>query len=223
MKRNGFTLIELIMAMTLGCMIMLIVATLVVSGQKSWKKSYDKANCQSQLDSIGAISSFGGYGRKSNKKDYYVYSVSGTNFTQVMPVSNPEENLTGQAVEFRYWSSDVTANMLTPTSKADCYALFYLDNTQPANVKLMLDVSDPTLGGFGPPAINTSRHRATGTGITTVILASYVYSVAFTHTTKDMAGDGYGSVRMRLVINNPADGGSKTFLAATCLRNTWPE
>jgi prepilin-type N-terminal cleavage/methylation domain-containing protein len=216
MKRNGFTLIELIMAMTIGCIVMLTVAIIVVSGQKSWTKAYDKANCQSELDAISAISSFGGFGRKANKKDYYVYSVSGTTYTQVTPVANPEENLTGQAVEFRYWSTDLTANMLSPASVADKYALFYVDSNS-----LKVDFGTST-GGLHGGAINTANHRVNPTG-GTYTLAHYVTSVAFTHTTKDIAGDGYGSVRMRLVLNNPADGESKTFLAATCLRNTWPE
>jgi len=217
MKRNGFTIIELMTALTLGCIVMIPVAMLVQSGQKSWNKSYNTANSPSQLDSVSAITSFCSFGRKSNKKDYYVYSVSGTTYTQVMPVANPEENLTGQAVEFRYWSTDLTAAMLSATSVADSYALFYLDSGQ-----LKVNFGTSTGGPHGG-AINTSGQRVTGTGVNTVTLASYVTSVAFTHTTKDMAGDGYGSVRMKLIINNPADGQSKTFLAATCLRNIWPE
>ena len=109
--------------------------------------------------------------------------------------------------------------MLSPTSVADRYALFYVDSNQ-----LDVDVSDHRMAATWPPAINPANgHRVTGTGITTIILASYVTSVAFTHTTKDMAGDGDGSVRMQLIINDPNDSQSKTFLAATCLRNIWPE
>ncbi len=223
MKRNGLTLIELMTATVISVMVMLTVAILVESGQKSWNKSYNAANCQSQLDSISAISSFGGFGRRSNKKDYYVYSVAGTGsnttYTQVMPVANPEENLTGHAVEFRYWSGSLTAAMMAPTSVADSYAFFYVDSNQ-----LKVDFGQTTgTGGITGGAINAAHHRVTGTGLNTVILASYVTSVTFTHTTKDMAGDGYGSVRMQLVINNPADNQTKTFLAATCLRNIWPD
>lgn len=221
MRRNGLTLIELMTAMVLGVIVMLPVAIVVESGQKSWNKSYNTANCQSQLDSISAITSFCSFGRKSNKNDYYVYSVTGTGsnrtYTQVMPVGNPEQNLTGQAVEFRYWSTNLTAAMLTATSVADSYALYYVDSNQ-----LKVDFGTSTGGPTGG-AINAAQHRVTGNNVNTVILASYVTSVAFTHTTKDLAGDGYGSVRMQLVINNPADGQTKPFLAATCLRNIWPE
>jgi prepilin-type N-terminal cleavage/methylation domain-containing protein len=233
MKRNGFTVIELMTAIALSCIVMIPVAMLVYSGQKICKKSYDTAfNCQSQLDSVSSITSFCSFGRKSNKKDYYVYSTAGsgssTTYTQVMPVANPEEILTGQAVEFRYWSTGLTAAMLSPTSVADSYALFYLDNSNPANVQLKVDFGTSTGGPTGG-AIDAAHHRVPP-GIPPVILANNVRStvstspVEFSHTTKDMAGDGYGSVRMKLIINeNNVAGQDKTFLAATCLRNIWPE
>ncbi len=216
MKRNGFTLIEIMTAIALGCIIMLPVAMLVQSGQKSRNKSYNTANADSRLDSISTITEFGSFGRKSNKNDYYVYGVSGTTFTRKTPVANPEEILTGQAVEFRYWSTDLTAAMLTPTSVADRYALFYLDSGQ-----LKLDFGTST-GGLTGGAINAAKHRVTGTGVTTVTLAKNVTSVTFSHTAKDMAGDGNGCVRMTLVINDPADNKINTYLAATYLRNVWP-
>ena len=214
MRRNGFTVIELMTAIALACIVMIPVAMLVYSGQKSWWKSYNTANSQSQLDSVSAITSFCSFGRKSNKKDYYVYSTtgsgSGTTYTQVMPVANPEENLKGQAVEFRYWSTGLTTAMLAATSVADSYALYYLDSGQ-----LKVDFGASTGGPTGG-AIDAAHHRRVP--VTQVTLAYNVTSVAFTHTTKDLAGDGYGSVRMKLIIND-----SNTFLAATCLRNIWPE
>ena len=217
MKRHGYTLIEIIIAMAAGFMIMLTVAMLVQSGHTSWKKSYDVANCESRLDSLSAVRALGSFGRKSNKKDYYVYSVSGSTFTRVMPVADPEEILTGQAVEFRFWSTDLENGMLTPGSTADRYALFYLEDGQ-----LKLDMG--TSSG-GPPggAINPGGQRVNGAGVTTVTLANHVTSVEFSHTTRDLAGDGKGCVRMKLIINDPADGQSKTFLAATYLRNVWPQ
>jgi prepilin-type N-terminal cleavage/methylation domain-containing protein len=221
MKRNGFTLIELIVAIALSCMVMLTVAILVQSGYQSWNRTYNTANANSRLDSIGTITTFCSFGRKSNKNDYYVYSVAGTGsnttYTQVKPVANPEENLTGQAVEFRYWSHDLTAAMLSATSVADSYALFYIDSNQ-----LKVDFGTSTGGPTGG-AINAAQHRVTGTGVTTVILANHVTNVAFSHTAKDMAGDGNGCVRMNLVINDPADNKINIFLAATYLRNVWPE
>ena len=221
MKRNGFTLIELMVAMAMGLIVMLPVAMLIQSGYRSWNQTYATTNCESQLDSIATTTSFGTIGRKSNKNDYYVYQVAGTTFT-APPVNllDPDEILTGQAVEFRYWSTDLAAGMLTPTSVADCYALFYLDNGQ-----LKLEISDPAHGGIGPPAINAAGHRVNGTGATTTILANHVTSVAFSHTKKTPTGGGWGCVRMRLEIkgNDPTDNKAKTVIAATYIRNVWPQ
>jgi type II secretory pathway pseudopilin PulG len=216
MKKNGFTLIEMIVAMATGFIVMLTVAMLLQSGYQSWIKTYNTANADSQLDSIAATTSFGTIGRKSNKNDYYVYHV-GSTFTRVTPVADPEENLAGDAVELRYWSSDLDDDMLTPTSIADRYALFYLDSGQ-----LKLDLGTSTGGPTGG-AINAARHRVTGAGVSTVILAKNVASVAFTHTTKNLAGDGKGCVRMNLTINDPNDRKIKTVIAATYIRNVWPQ
>ena len=105
--------------------------------------------------------------------------------------------------------------MLTPTSFADKYALFYLDNGQ-----LKLDMGTSTGGPTGG-AINAAGHRVAA--VSTITLAKHVTSVAFTHTKKTLAGDGLGCVRMRLEINDPADNKSKTVIAATYIRNVWPQ
>ena len=217
MKRNGFTVIELMVAIALGCIVMLPVAMLIQSGYQSWNQTYATANCDSRLDSIATTTSFGTIGRKSNKNDYYVYQVAGSTFTRVTPVANPEEILTGQAVEFRYWSTDLTAAMLTSTSVADCYALFYLDNGQ-----FKLDLGTSTGGPTGG-AINAFKQRVTGSGVNTTTLAKHVTSVAFSHTKKTPAGGGLGCVRMNLTINDPNDKGPKTVIAATYIRNVWPQ
>ena len=216
MKRNGFTLIEVMAAIALSCIVMLPVAMLIQSGYKSWNQAYKTANADSQLDSIATTTSFGSIGRKSNKNDYYVYRVAGSTFT-APPVNqlDPDEILAGQAVEFRYWSTDLTAAMLTPTSVADKYALFYLDNGQ-----LKLDLGTSTGGPTGG-AINAAGHRVTP--VSTTILARNVASIAFTHTKKTPAGGGWGCVRMKLIIKDPNDKGPKTVIAATYIRNVWPQ
>ena len=220
MKRNGFTLIEIIVAMAAGFIVMLTVAMLVQSGYRSWNQTYRTANCDSRLDSIATTTSFGSIGRKSNKNDYYVYRVAGSTFSAPpLNLLDPDEILTGQAVEFRYWKDDLAASMLTPTSVADRYALFYLDNGQ-----LKLDTGTSTGGSTGG-AINAAGHRVTP--ISTVTLAKNVTSVEFSHTKKTPAGGGLGCVRMRLVINDkdPANNKPKTVIviAATYIRNVWPQ
>jgi prepilin-type N-terminal cleavage/methylation domain-containing protein len=220
MKRNGFTLIEIIVAMAAGVIVMLTVAMLVQSGYRSWNQAYRTANCDSRLDSIAAATSFGSIGRKSNKNDYYVYRFSGTTFTAPLLTSDPDEILTGQAVEFRYWSTDLDDAMLTPTSVADRYALFYLDYSQPGNVQLKLDTGTSTGGPTGG-AINAAGLRVAS--VNTVTLARHVTSVTFSHTKKTSVGGGLGCVRMKLIINDPADKKSITVIAATYIRNVWPQ
>jgi hypothetical protein len=105
--------------------------------------------------------------------------------------------------------------MLTPTSVADRYALFYL-----ASGQLKLDLGTSTGGPTGG-AINALGNRVTP--VSTTILANYVTSVEFSHTKKTPAGGGLGCVRMNLTINDPADKKSKTVIAATYLRNVWPQ
>jgi hypothetical protein len=199
------------MAMAGGLIVKLTVAMLVQSGHTSWNKSYKAANCDSRLDSLSTIKAFGSFGRKANKKDYYVYRVSGSTFTQVAGTVTD-----ANAVEFRFWSTDLEADMLTPTSFADKYALFYLDDG-----KLKLDIGTSTGGSTGG-AINASGYRVTGGGVTTVTLASHVTNVQFGHTVGS-GSVGNGCVRMKLLINDPADNQSKTFLAATFIRNVWPQ
>ena len=223
MKKNGFTLIEIMVALALGFIVMLPVAMLIQSGYRSWNQAYATTNCESQLDSIATTTSFGSIGRKSNKNDYYVYQVAGATFT-TPPVNplDPDEILTGQAVEFRYWSTDLDDAMLTPTSVADRYALFYLDNSQPSNVQLKLDLGTSTGGPTGG-AIDASGRKVASVSTTT--LAKHVTSVTFSHTKKTPAGGGLGCVRMNLIIdpNDPADKKSKTVIAATYIRNVWPQ
>jgi len=222
MKRNGFTLIEVMTATVLSCIVMLSVAMLVQSGYQSWNRTYNTSNATATLDSIGTISTFTSFGRKSNKNDYYVYKVAGTGsnktYTRVVPVSQPDEILTGQAVEFRYWSTNLTAAMLASTSVADRYAFFYVDDSKQLDVDFGTSTGGPTGG-----AINAFKQRVTGTGISTVTLAKHVTSVEFSHTKKTPAGGGWGCVRMNLTINDPADKKSKTVIAATYIRNVWPQ
>ena len=165
------------------------------------EQTYNTSNATATLDSIGTISTFTSFGRKSNKNDYYVYKVAGTGsnktYTRVVPVSQPDEILTGLAVEFRYWSTNLTAAMLASTSVADRYAFFYVDDSNQLDVDFGTSTGGPTGG-----AINAAGHRVTGNGITTVILAHNVTSVAFSHTAKDIAGDGEGCVRMKLVVKD---------------------
>ncbi len=212
-RRTGLTLIEMIAAIGIASIVMLSAALLVQSGYKGFNQTYNNANCESRLGALDTMTALGAIGRKSNRLNYRVYEVTGNSFEQVLPSADPEEILTGQAVEFRYWSSpELDSDLMDPATTATAYALFYLDNG-----KLKIDY-----GPYPPGGINSSGYRITGDDVITTILAENVTSVEFSHTAKNMTGDGRGCVRMKLVIADPEDDTPKTTIAATLMRNSWP-
>jgi hypothetical protein len=150
-------------------------------------------------------------GRKSNKTDYKLYTVAADRFFPVIP-SNPEEVVRGEARELRYWDTELDESLMDTSKTATAYVLLYL-----AGDELMADY-----GPYPPGAINSSGRRITSDNINTVVLARNVVSVEFSHTTKNLAGDGKGCVRMRMVVINPSDGSTTTVVGATLMRNTWP-
>ncbi len=210
--RKGITLIELMAAIGASSIVMLAGALLIFSGYKGWAQTYNNANCESRLDAMETMIALGAIGRKSNKTDYRIYEVTGNTFERVLPLADPEEILTGQAVEFRYWDTELDSTLMDPATTATVYALFYPDGN-----RLKVDY-----GPCPPGAIDALGHRITGEYTTTTTLAENVSSVEFSHTAKNMAGDGKGCVRMKLIITDPTDGIPKTTIAATLMRNTWP-
>jgi hypothetical protein len=205
----------MIVAIGIASIVMLAAAMLVSSGYRGWNQSFNNANCEARLGAMDAMIALGAIGRKSNKIDYCVYEVAGTTLEKVGvdPPSSPDEILTGQAVEFRYWDTDLDSSLMNPATTATAYALFYLDGNQ----RLKVD-----FGPYPPGAIDVSGHRITGADVYTTTLAKNVFSVDFSHTAKNMTGDGRGCVRMKLVIIDPTDDSPKTTIAATLMRNTWP-
>jgi hypothetical protein len=208
---NGFTLIELVAAMSASLVVILVVGTLLVSGHKSWARAYNYANAKPQLGALGSTITFGTFGRKSNKMDYKVYKIVGDKFVQAVPIVSPEEVVTGEAVEFHYWDQDLDADILKIDVKGTAYALFYLDGD-----KLMLDT-----GSYPPGGIDAEGHRIDGADVDTVILAENVTDLEFSHTTRDMQGDGKGCVRMNMVLGGADSNMPTTVTAATLMRNTW--
>jgi hypothetical protein len=209
---NGFTLIELVVAASAGLIVVLVVGTLLVSGQRSWAHAYNYTNAKPQLGALGSTITFGTFGRKSNKMDYKVYKEVGDKFVQAVPVANPEEVVTGEAVEFHYWDDDLKAAFMKTNVKGNMYALFYLDED-----KLMLDT-----GPYPPGGVDAAGHRIEGDNVETVTIVENVTELEFSHTTRNMAGDGKGCVRMNMILGG-ADGNMPTTVtAATLMRNTWP-
>jgi prepilin-type N-terminal cleavage/methylation domain-containing protein len=208
----GFTLIEMIIAMAASLIVFLAVGILTSSGQRSWTKTYNSNNSDLQVGTISATAALGAFGRKANKTDYRLYKLVGGKYERVVPETDPEEVVVGDAVEFRYWNTELNADIMNSNKTATAYVLFYIDN---GNLKT-------DYGPFPPGSINETGHRITGNGVATVTLIRNVTAVEFSHTTQNMAGDGKGCIRMKLTATDPITGNPKVILAATLMRNTWP-
>jgi prepilin-type N-terminal cleavage/methylation domain-containing protein len=216
MRKRGFTLIEIVVAMAAGLIVVLIVGSLLVSGQRSWARAFNYANSKPQIDALASTITFGSIGRKSNRNNYALYEVSGEQFEQVPLPTNPEQVITGQAVEFRYWDGDLSTDIMDTSITATAYALFYLEGD-----KLMLDLGPYPPGG--PGGVNGSGHRIEGPSVTTMTLVENVVNIKFSHTTRDLNGDGKGCVRMNVTVLDPNSSGTATTItAATLMRNVWP-
>ena len=211
--RHGFTLIELVVATSAAMIVVLIVGSLLVSGQRSWARAFNYANSMPQLDALVTTITFGTYGRKSNKMDYTLYEIIGGRFQRVPPpAKNPEEVVTGQAVEFHYWDTELNGAIMNTSITGTAYALFYLDDD-----KLKLD-----LGPYPPGGVDAVGNRLSAAYVTTVTLAENVTALEFSHTTRNLSGDGKGCVRMSLTVADPNDNSQTTVTAATLMRNVWP-
>ncbi len=211
-KMRGLTLLELVVAMTAAVVVVMGVGTLLTSGQRSWAHAFSYAYAKPQLDALGTTVTFGCIGRKSNKMDYKLYKVVDGKFVQAVPAADPEEVVTGEAVEFHFWGQDLDASFMKTTIKGNAYALFYLDGN-----KLMLDTGD-----YPPGGVDAAGNRIEGENAKTTTLAENLIDLKFSHTTRDMAGDGKGCVRMSITIAGSEGETPTTVTAATLLRNTWP-
>ncbi|MFA5239751.1 MAG: prepilin-type N-terminal cleavage/methylation domain-containing protein [Phycisphaerae bacterium] len=219
MKRkfhSGVTLIELVVTMAVSLIIISAVTVLLMGGNRGWQQTYDSATKKIKQDAQTVAIKFGSMGRKSNRLGYVIYNINGGTFTPVVP-TQPEEVVSGDAVEFRYWdvsldSSD-SHDLMDVTKTATAYALFYLDGDQ-----LKVDY-----GAYPPGAVLAGGDRNT-TDITTTILADNVSTDpdigAFSHST--IGGVGQGSIRINITLTDPNDGDSIKVMTATLTRNVWP-
>ncbi len=222
--RAGITLVELVIAVVAGLIVILTAGLLLASGYRGWKKAYDYAYGDVQVNALETMVAFGKTGRMSNKSDYVMYKVTGSTFTgPVLPApSNPEEVVFGDAVEFRYWDTDLS--LLSESQQKDimktdvtgtAYALFYVEG---GVLKVDRGPYDPC---NGKPGGVTSGKRTTPPA-STQILAKNVQFVRFSHTTKDAKGDGQGCVRMELKLYDSSKDQAITVETATLMRNVWP-
>lgn len=228
----GVTMVELVVAMVMSVMLIFAVGIVLVGGNRAWQRTYDSAHKKIKQDAEAVTIAFGIIGRKSNRTyktppetdfGYRIYTVSGGNFTPAVPLTkDPEEVISGNAVEFRYWDVELdktdSHNLLNVTKPATAYALFYLDGD-----KLKVDY-----GPYPPGAVPGGSGAKNTTGVTTAVLAENV-SIdtssgvkAFSHTT--LNGIGEGSVRINIILTDPDpdDGETIKVMTSTLLRNIWP-
>ena len=212
-NRHGFTLIEIIIAMTASLVVVLCAGTLIQSGHQAWARAFSYANSTAQLDALTTSITFGSMGRKSNRMDYKVYNIESNKFVPaVASPAGPDVVVTGNAVEFHYWDTDLESSFMDLDVKGTAYALFYLEGD-----RLMLDI-----GPLPPGGVDGAGNRLEGAYVTTLTLAHNVQTLEFNHTTRNINSDGRGCIRLNMTINDPNDNTPTTVTAATLMRNTWP-
>lgn len=217
-KRYGMTLIEFLIAVTASFIVLLTTGVLLVGGHKAENDIYQQAHKKIKTDAQTTMLTFGQIGRKSNRSSYHLYTKSSGRFYPAVPqTANPQENISGDAVELRYWDVPLdkndSHNLLDSSKLATAYAFFYIDDEK--NLKV-------DYGSYPPGAvINNSRNT---NNITTYSLAENVTpdpnSGAFSHTA--LNGVGFGSVRMDITISDPCDSESINVKTSVMLRNVWP-
>ena len=217
--RRGVSLVEMIVTMTLAIIVVLAAGVLLVSGHRAWKQGFYSVHKKMKQDALAVTISFGKVGRKSNRKDYVIYTKSGDYFTPALPLEmDTTEVVSGDAVEFRYWDVELDTSdshdLLDTDKTGTAYALFYLDGGN-----LMVDYGPYPPGGV--PAGGGLRNTS---DITTNVLAENV-SVegdlgAFSHTVEN--GVGKGCVRINIILSDPDDGETMKLMTATMMRNIWP-
>ena len=218
--RRGVTLIETLIGSIVSVIVILSVGVLVVGGNRAWQKTYNSANKKIKLDADAIVIAFGSMGRRANRLNYFIYKVNGGSFTPALPqTANPEEVVSGNAVEFRYWDVELdktdSHDLIDVAKYATAYALFYLDGK-----RLKVDY-----GPYPPGAVLGGGARNTA-GVRTVVLTENASADPnsgagpFSHTTVSKVGQ--GSVRINIILTDPTDGEIINVKTSTFLRNIWP-
>jgi hypothetical protein len=219
--RSGVSLIELAITSAMSVMLISAVGILLVSSSRAWQNTYSSAHKKIRQDAMAVTVAFGAAGRKSNRLDYRIYNVIDGVFYPAAPeTAEPRQVVSGDAVEFRYWDTELdqsdTEDLMDVAKTATAYALFYIEGA-----KLKVDY-----GQYPPGGVPEGGGKRNKTGVETVILAENVSTDtdndigAFSHTT--LNGVGEGSVRINIVLTDPGDGETIRVMTATLMRNLWP-
>ncbi len=225
-KRNykfssGVTLVEITLAMALNSIVALAVGILLIGGNRGWQNIYDSANKKIKQDALATTIAFGSIGRRANRLSYKIYKVSGSTFLPALPQTlDPQEVVSGDAVEFRYWDVALdekdSYNLMDNTKKATAYALFYIEGK-----KLKIDY-----GPYPPGAVQDDGGARNTSGVVTEVLSENVSMEedsevgAFSHTT--INGVGQGCVRININLTDPETGDTVKIMTSTLMRNIWP-
>jgi hypothetical protein len=129
------------------------------------------------------------FSRTGRKSDYDKCEISRI-------TKSSSKMICGKQVEFRYWG-----NKRTRTSGPTEYAQFYLDKDKK---QLKVDYGSYPFG---------ARRRAARS----VVIADNVAEVEFSRANFNKIG--HGSVKMKLMLEDPDDGKRITIMAATLMRN----
>jgi hypothetical protein len=218
-SRYGFTLVETVISTIANGILVLVVAVLFISGNRAWQSTYGAANSTTKQDALAVSVAFGSVGRRANRLDYMLYTISRSALQPALrKTSDPEEVVWADAVEFRYWDVPLddtdSYGLVDVTKTATAYALFYLDNSQ-----LKVDY-----GPYPPGAAPQDGGARNTIGVTTQILAENVSAAnesgAFSHTT--LNGVGQGAVRIDVTLTDPVTDEAINVSTATLMRNIWP-
>jgi len=217
--RKGLTLVELIMGVAASLIVVLTVAILIVAGHRNWNEAYKYANGDVQVNAIETMINFGAFGRKANKTDYKLYSSETGSYVTVVPTVNPDEVVFGNAVEFRYWGSELNDAFMDTEITGNKYALYYVEGDV-----LKVDYgpypSSVAADGTKYGGINSSGNKINP--VSTRVLAKNVQSVTFSHLTTNFEGDGNGCVKMDLALYDAEEDKGLHVKTATLMRNVWP-
>ena len=219
--RSGLTLIELVIAMSINLLIVLAAGALLVGGNRAWQNTYNSANKKLKQDALATITAFGSAGRRANRMNYTIYKNEDGTYVPAQPIgTDPEEVVSGDAVEFRYWDVRLdekdSHQLMDVTKTATAYAFFYLEGKQ-----FKVDY-----GPYLPGAVPENGGRKNTTGITTVVLTENVSTKdiddngIFSHTTLNQTG--HGSVRLNITLKDPENEKTVQVMTSTLMRNIWP-
>ena len=226
---RGFTIIELVVTMTIILILAPLVGVLLVSGHRAWANTYSFAHKKVKQDAEAVTLAFGNTARRANRNPrdlrypnldygYAIYDIDSGEFSVAKPEGTGREVVYGDAVEFIYWDAELDSEdsygLMNASKIGTAYALFYIDGD-----KLKVD-----RGPYPPGAVPVDGGEKNSTGVTTTVLAENVSTDlatgAFSYTV-----DGYvpeGAVRIHITITDPEDDESIKVMTAGLMRNMWP-